>query len=347
VPAPQKNAPGKRSVTMRDVAKLAKVSQSTVSRVLNGTKDGISISEETQQRVMDAIKTLGYYPNLHAGSLRGQKTRMIAMMIADIANPFYHPMVRAVQDVARTHRYDVMITNTDHMSEGETHFMESVIRRPVDGLIMVPIHLDDADFELLLARTGVPVVTLGQHVNHPQVDTVFGSDDRATFDGIKWLIQERGHKRIGFIGVTTTIAAGHRRKMAFLDALQDADLPINPDLFEEGDWSPESGERAMRSFLALPQPPTAVFAVNDLMAIGAMEAVQKAGLRIPEDIAILGFDDIPTALWVRPRLTTIAQYPAEIGRVMAEALFERLQGDYHGPNRRFEVPCRLVVRESA
>ena len=345
--APQKNTPGKRSVTMRDVAKLAEVSQSTVSRVLNGTQDGISISEETQQRVMDAIQTLGYYPNLHAGILRGQKTRMIAMMVADISNPFYHPMVRAVQDVARIHGYDVMLTNTDHMSEGEMHFVESVIRRPVDGLLMVPIHLTDADFERLLARTGVPVVVLGQHVNHPQVDTVFGSDDRATFDGIKWLIQERGHKRIGFIGVTTSIAAGQRRKAAFIDALQDADLPMDPDLFEKGDWSPESGERAMQGFLSLPQPPTAVFAVNDLMAIGAMEAVQKAGLRIPEDIAILGFDNIQTALWVRPRLTTIAQYPAEIGRVMAEALFERLQGDYHGPNRRFEVPCRLVVRESA
>ena len=103
----------------------------------------------------------------------------------------------------------------------------------------------------------------------------------------------------------------------------------------------------MQSFLALPQPPTAVFAANDLMAIGAMEAAQQAGLGIPDDVAIVGFDDIPPATWVRPRLTTIAQYPAEMGRVMAEALFERIQGDYSGPGRRFKVPCRLVVRESA
>ncbi|MBP7963732.1 MAG: LacI family DNA-binding transcriptional regulator [Caldilineaceae bacterium] len=347
MPAPQKNAPGKHSVTMRDVAKLAKVSQSTVSRVLNGTKDGISISEETQQRVMEAIETLGYYPNLHAGSLRGQKTRMIAMMIADIANPFYHPMVRAVQDVAATHGYDVMITNTDHMVEGEMHFIEAVIRRPVDGMIMVPYYLTDNDFERLVTRTGAPVAVLGQHVNHPRVDTVYGTDDQAIIEAITWLIQERGHQHIGYIGVTNMFAAGTRRKTAFMDALRQAGRPIEPQLFEMGDWSPDSGERAMQSFLALPQPPTAVFAVNDLMAIGAMEAVQKAGLRIPEDIAIIGFDDIPPAVWVRPRLTTIAQYPAEIGRVMAEALFERLQGDYSGPNRRFEVPCRLVVRESA
>ena len=337
----------KRSVTMRDVAKLANVAQSTVSRVLSGADNGIPISEETRQRVMEAVETLGYYPNLYAGSLRGQKTFMIAMMVADIANPFYHPMVRAVQDVAHAHRYDVMISNTDHMQEGETLFVESVIRRPVDGVIMVPYHLTDADFERLIARTGVAVVVLGQHVTHPQVDTVFGDDGQVVCEAITWLIRERGHRRIGYIGVTNIFSAGARRHAAFCTALRDASLPILPELFAVGDWSSESGERAMQTFLALPQPPTAVFAANDLMAIGAMDAAQKAGRHVPDDIAIVGFDDIPPATWVRPRLTTIAQYPAEMGRVMAKALFERIQGDYSGPGRRFKVPCRLVVRESA
>ena len=344
---PPKRQARKRAVTMRDVAKLANVAQSTVSRVLSGGGNGIPISEETRQRVMEAVETLGYYPNLYAGSLRGQKTFMIAMMVADIANPFYHPMVRAVQDVAHARRYDVMISNTDHMQEGETQFVESVIRRPIDGVIMVPYHLTDADFERLIARTGVAVVVLGQHVTHPQVDTVFGDDGQVVCEAITWLIRERGHRRIGYIGVTNIFSAGARRHAAFCTALRDASLPIIPELFAVGDWSSESGERAMQAFLALPQPPTAVFAANDLMAIGAMDAAQKAGRRIPDDIAIVGFDDIPPATWVRPRLTTIAQYPAEMGRVMAKALFERIQGDYSGPGRRFKVPCRLVVRESA
>ncbi len=340
-------SPAKGPVTMQDVAKLADVSQSTVSRVLSGSEKGIAISEETQKRVLRAVAKLGYQPNLHARSLRGQKTSMVAMMIADIANPFYHPMVRAAQDIARAHRYDFIVANTDHTLEGETHFIESMIRRPVDGLLMVPYHLEDADFEKLLTRIDTPVVTLGQHVNHPKVDTVYGSDDRAIRETTTWLIHARGHERIGFIGVSSIFAAGVRRKAAFLEALHAANLLVYPELIEIGDWSPESGERAMQAFLALPQPPTAVFACNDLMAIGAMEAVQKAGLRIPEDVAIVGFDDIPSAVWVRPRLTTVAQYPAELGRVMAEALFERLLGNYQGPNRRFEVACRLVVRESA
>jgi len=337
----------RRAVTMRDVAIKANVAQSTVSRVLSGSKNGIPISEETRQRVMQAVAELGYYPNLHAGSLRGQKTFMIAMMVADIANPFYHPMVRAVQDVAHAHRYDVMISNTDHTQQGESLFIESVIRRPVDGVIMAPYHLTVAEIERLLARTGVAAVVLGQHIVSPQLDTVFGNDDQVVRQAITWLIEQRGHRRIGFIGVTGAFAAGVRRRTAFCAALAAADLPHFPELFAEGDWSSASGEAAMRTFLALPVPPTAVFAVNDLMAIGAMEAVLAARLRIPEDIAIMGFDDIPPATWVRPRLTTIAQHPADMGRVMAEALFERIAGEYSGPGRCFEVPCQLVLRESA
>jgi DNA-binding LacI/PurR family transcriptional regulator len=343
---PHLEASRKQAVTMRDVAKAAGVSQSTVSRVLNGVENGIPIGEETRQRVMQAVETLGYYPNIHAGSLRGQKNFMIAMMIADIANPFYHPMVRVVQDVAHTHRFDVMIANTDHTREGETLFVESVIRRPVDGVIMVPYHLGEAEIERIITRTGAAVAVLGQHINHPQVDTVFGDDDHAVFEAITWLIGERGHQRIGFIGVTSSFSAGARRRSAFLGAMRQAQLPILPEMFEIGDWSSESGEHVMQVFLSLPNPPTAIFAVNDLMAIGAMEAVLKAGLRIPEDVAIMGFDDIPPASWVRPRLTTVAQHSTEIGRVMVKSIFERIQGDYSGPGRRFEVKCQLVKRES-
>jgi len=344
---PQARFTRKSSVTMRDVARLAGVAQSTVSRVLNGAPETIPIGEETRQRVLDAVEELGYYPNLHAGSLRGQKTFMIAMMVADIANPFYHPMVRAVQDVAHVNRYDVMIANTDHMWEGERLFVESVIRRPVDGVIMVPYHLTGDDVGELIDRTGVAVVALGPQIAHANVDTVFGDDDKAVVNAITWLIHERGHRRIGFIGVTSSYSVGARRRAAFLDAMRRVSLPIDPALFEMGDWSSESGDRAMQALLARPQRPTAVFAVNDLMAIGAMEAAQRAGLCIPADVAILGFDDIPPATWVRPRLTTVAQHPAEMGRLMATALFERIQGDYSGAGRRFEVPCSLVVRESA
>lgn len=337
----------KTKVTMKDVARHAGVSQSTVSRVLSGNDAGIAIGEETKERVLLAVKELGYYPNLHAGSLRGQKTRMIAMMIADIANPFYHAMVRAAQDVARSHKYDVMIANSDHQRENETLFVESIIRRPVDGIFMVPYHLTTEDLDEVIARTGSVVVAVGQHVNHPAVDTVFGDDYQAVVDLVIWLHRERGHKRIGFIGVTSSHSAGARRRAAFLDAMRAEGLALAPELFELGDWSTTGGEHAMRSLLALSHPPTAVFAINDLMAIGAMEAARACGLCVPDDVAVVGFDDIPAASWVRPQLTTIAQHPAEMGRILAEALFARIDGVETGSARHFEVSCELIVRASA
>lgn len=339
--------PPTTKVTMHDVAKLAGVSQSTVSRVLNESEAGIPIGAETRRRVLDAVQTLGYYPNLHAGSLRGQKTRMLAMMIADIANPFYHAMVRAAQDVARLHHYDVMIANSDHAYENELHFMESIIRRPVDGVFMVPYHLTREHINEIIARTGSVIVAVGQHVDHPQVDTVHGADYTATFDAVTWLHRVRGHRRIGLIGVTEVHSAGARRRAAFEAAVEALGLAHDPELYVTGDWSETSGESAMRTLLALPQRPTAVLAINDLMAVGALEAVRAANLRVPEDVAVVGFDDIPAASWVRPRLTTIAQYPADMGRILTEALFERIDGTVAGPGRRFTVPCKLIVRESA
>ncbi len=345
MPAPGP-VPPKTKITMKDVARHARVSQSTVSRVLSGNDAGIPIGEETRQRVQAAVKDLGYYPNLHAGSLRGQKTRMIAMMIADIANPFYHAMVRAAQDVARSHQYDVMIANSDHQRENEMLFVESIIRRPVDGVFMVPYHLTAEDIDEVMARTGSVIVAVGQHIDHPAVDTVFGNDYQAVIDMVTWLHHAHGHRRIGFIGVTSSHTAGARRRAAFLAAMRALELPIAPELFELGDWSTAGGEHAMRALLGLAHPPTAVFAINDLMAIGAMEAALGLGLRVPADVAVVGFDDIPAASWVRPQLTTVAQHPAEMGRILAEAMFARIAGDERGPARRFEVSCELVVRAS-
>jgi len=272
---------------------------------------------------------------------------MVAIMIADITNPFYHPIVRAVQDIAYAHRYDVMIANSDHMLEGEQHFVESVIRRPVDGIIMTPWHLGDEDLGELIDRTGAAVVALGQHITHPLVDITFGNDGQAVYDVVIWLHKEKGHSRIGFIGVAGPSTAGDRRREGYEEALHHAGLDVHAGYEQFGDWSLESGYKAMQQLLALPTRPTAVVVGNDLMAIGAMEAIQQAGLCIPQDVAIVGFDDIPAASWVRPRLTTIAQYPKQMGTHLAQALFERIRGEYSGPSRRFEIPCRFIERESA
>jgi DNA-binding LacI/PurR family transcriptional regulator len=296
--------------------------------------------------VLKAVEQLGYQPNLYAGSLRGQKTRMVAIMVADITNPFYHPIIRAVQDVAYAHRYDVMVANSDHKQDGEQRFLESVIRRPVDGVLVIPYHLTDEDLEGLIERTGAAIGVVGQHIRSPHVDIAFGDDRQATYDAVTWLHRQKGHSRIGFIGVAHSFSAAVRRQAAYREAMDDAGLDRLDADEQFGDWSLESGYDAMQRLLDLPQPPTAVFVCNDLMAIGALDAAQQRRLRVPEDLAVVGFDDIPAASWVRPRLSTIAQYPGEMGEQLATAIFERIQGEYEGPGRRFEVPCRFVERES-
>jgi len=338
-----------RKVTMRDVAKAANVSQSTVSRILSpsSAKSEVPISGETKEKVLAVVKELGYQPNQYARSLRGQKNHVIGMLIADISNPFYHPMVRAVQDVASQRHYSVMIANSDHLLEKEMLFCETLLRRPVDGSIMTPYHLTDDDLQNLIARTGMAICAVGNHIQHPKVDVAYADDIKASYDAVCWLIEKRGHQRIAMICANHEFPVIKRRYGAFQRAMQDSGLSIPPEYVIEGDWSTESGRRAISTLLALPTPPTAVFAACDTIAIGALDAAEKMNYRVPEDIAIIGFDDIPAASWVRPQLSTVAQYPGEMGTLLAKALFERISGEYDGPSRRFEVPCRFFERASA
>lgn len=334
------------TVTMKDVARAANVSQSTVSRVLSPTTSKVPISEETQQKVLAVIKELGYHPNQYARSLRGKKSHMIGMLIADITNPFYQTMVRAVQDVASQYHYNVMIANSDHTCEKEMLFCESLIRHPADGAIIVPYHLTDDDLQNLIVRTGMEISAVGIHITHPDVDIVYADDAKATYNAIRWLIDPKGHQRIAMILASQNYPVSVRRHGAYKQAMKDAGLSVPLEYVVEGDWSVESGRKAIRSLLELPVPPTAVFAASDTLAIGALETALEMNYRVPEDIAIIGFDDIPAASWVRPRLTTVAQYPGEMGMHLAKSLFQRILGEYNGPRRLFEVPCHFIERES-
>jgi LacI family transcriptional regulator len=332
---------------MRDVARLAGVSQPTVSRVLNDTPSTIPVSEETRQKVLAAVKELGYRPNMTARSLRTQRTQMIALMIADISNAFYHPIARTIQDIARQHNYDVIIASSDHRYDNEKHFCEAVIRRPVDGVIMVPTYLTDEDIDRFITFTQSPVVVLGQHIQHPEVDVVWSDDERATFEAVTWLIEERGYAQVGFLGVPEEYPPGPRRWYGFKRALEHAGLPVEPSFTFQGDFTLESGRRAAQQLLTGRNWPRVVFAVNDLMAIGVILELQDAGYNVPEDIAVMGFDDIPEASIIRPHLTTIAQTPVDIGQKLVTALFDRIEGRARGSRRTLECPYTLVPRQSA
>jgi len=332
---------------MYDVARMAGVSQPTVSRVLNNNETSVQISDETRQRVLDAVEKLGYRPNVLARGLRTQRTQTIALLIADISNSFYHPIARAVQDVARQHDYEVFIANSDHLYENEKHFCEIISRRSVDGLIMVPMHLTTDDLNRFFGDTNTPIILLGAQIDYPNIDVVFVDGERAVYEATGWLIAERGHDLIGYVGVPPYLPPGPGRLRGFQRAMSEAGLSIDPRFIHEGDFTLESGRQVAHELLQRGELPSALMVANDLMAIGIILALEEAGVSVPDDIAIVGFDDIPEATIVRPALTTIAQDPRDIGQKLANALFERIENPNITERRVFESHCRFIRRQSA
>lgn len=338
-------ARGKKA-TQADVAKRANVSQTTVSHVLNNSTV-ITVPAETRQRVIDAIDALGYVPDQFARSLRTRRTMTIAAIIPDIANPFYPAFVRGIQDAVDPSGYDLITYNTDGAHEKEHKAVRALQNGRVDGAIMVLFRASARALHPLLERP-MPIVRLearAKPAGNLPLDNVFVDDTAAARDAVTHLIA-RGHTRIGMVAGHIGPRSGRLRGYEL--ALADHAIAPDPDLIRGGDQFVEtSGYVGMRELLALPRRPTAVFAANDLIAMGALLALHEAGLRVPHDMAVLGFDDIPAAKLMNPPLTTVSQFQDSLGRRAAELLLERLSGRFSGAGRNIEMPYSLIVRESA
>jgi LacI family transcriptional regulator len=327
--------------TQYDVAQRAGVSQATVSHILNNSTT-ISIPEETRQRVLAAMAELGYIPDRAARSLRTNKTYTIAVIIPDITNPFYPTFVRGIQDITKQNSYDLVIYNSDGILEEERQSLNSIKQNRVDGLIVVPFHLEEDH----LLEISIPIVQLVQKPNMPPaLDSVFIDNVAAARKVVDHLI-ERGHTRIGMIAGEENTPPRQNRILGYQQAIAEHHLPLDEILIRGEDFSEKGGYETMLELLKLSPPVTAVFAANDLMAMGALTAIHEAGLRVPQDVAVAGFDDIPAAHLVTPSLTTITQYQQNIGQRAAEMLFERLNGSETGAPRSIEMPFSLLVRES-
>ena len=343
---PRKTRDRLNNPTMHDVAKLAGVAQSTVSRVLNGSDSFIPISDETRQRILDAVQQLEYQPNMIARSLRTQQTQMIAVMIGDISNAFYHPIVRSIQDFAGARDYEVLISNSDHLYENEARFLRSILRRPVDGIIMAPHRLTNQEIDHFIRRSDIPIVAIGAQVTHPLIDVIGGTSEPATYEAVTWLIKVAGHRRIGFIGVADDMPPGPARLKGYKRAMADAGLSIKHGWVQKVEFTTEGGQRAMRTILDQKNPPDAIFSSNSLMAIGAMKETYARGYRIPDDFSFMGFDDIPESTIVQPSLTLIARDLTHIGRQAVALLFERIDGQVSGNGRFVQSEWKLIERES-
>ena len=340
---PSNTIPKKRP-TQADVAALAGVSQPAVSSVINDSD--IAIPEVTRQRILNAMDELGYVRNQSARSLRTSKTHTIATIIPDIGNPYYPAFQRGIQDVTRQHDYDLILYNTDELESEEKRCLRSLEERQVDGAIVVLFHHDYEALRPLLDK-GIAIVSLGPHdVGELTLDAIYIDNATAAFKAVNYLA-DKGHARIGMLAGSDETPPRMSRIEGYQLALDRHHLPLDETIIRGGGFTEHGGYESMKKLLRLSPRVTAVFAANDLMAIGAIKAIREAGLAIPDDIAIVGFDDIPAASLISPPLTTVNQFTQQIGQRAAELLFERLNGTVTGNGRVVEMPFELIIRESA
>lgn len=329
-------------VTIKDVASLAGVSPMTVSRVINGSH---RVSPDTQRRVQDAIEQLGYIPSRLARGLSARKTGTLAVIVPDVANPFFTLIVRAAEDVARRSTYRVILCDTRADLAVERDVIEELIAHRVEGIAIAPVSDRSKPHLERLARFGVPFMLIDRTVAGMNSDAVVGD----SVGGAQRLVEHLiglGHRRIGLIVETDDVSSARERRRGYEAAVAAAGLPLDPALVEVQTPDPDGGFAGMRRLLAIAERPSAVFAVNNLVALGAIEAVRSAGLEVPDDVALVCFDDIEYASRLYPFLTALEQPAETFGTLGTQLLLERIQG--RGPARDHVVvlPGRLTVRRS-
>lgn len=327
-----------RGPTIIDVANLAGVSKATAARVLNGQAD--MVRDITRERVVAAAQELGYVRNAVAGSLRTDRTHVVALSIPDITNPFWPEVARGVQDTMEAEGYTTVIVNSDWKRDRESNFLTLVRRNRFDGLI---INVVDSPVQELTGLK-IPVVILGGGERHPSLDSI-GSDTAGGTDAALKHLYDLGHRRIGLISGLS------RRRYSiqlerYVNFHKERGLHLDPALQIESDFTDKAGYQAMQQFMEQIDPPTAVLAANDTIAIGALKAVQARGWHVPQDISIIGMDDIYAAATTSPALTTVAKPKYEIGVRAAKVLMGRMTGELQEAARNLKLPCELIVRSS-
>jgi len=331
--------------TIYDVAQRAGVSPSTVSRVFNKTA---AISQATRERVLAAARELDYQPSILGSALTTKQTFIIGLVITDIRNPYSSFLARGVQDTLFKEGYVCIICNTDGDPRREVHVLQEIRRRGVNGFIITPSFAGrnpeaDRYIRQLLAHR-VPIAFVGNRLDDPNVDYVTSRAQDGAAQAVNYLAG-LGHRAIGFIGGRYTQGVAVGRWLGYQEAMIANRLPLCPELMVESDTTSEGGEQAMHRLLDLPNPPSAVLTVNDLVAIGAMVACHRRGVSIPDQMSIVGFDNIPIAALTIPALTTVAQPAYEMGAKAAEMLLRRCQQP-DLPPQQVHLRSSLVVRQT-
>jgi LacI family transcriptional regulator len=334
-----------KSLTLEEIAKLSGVSRSTVSRVVN---DQPSVRDQVRERVWQVIRETGYQPHAAARSLVTRRTRIVGVIIPEavttlFTDPFFSLLLRGVTETCNAHRYYLMLSLFNDPAGQEEVYRRVVHSGHLDGVIVASNRLDDPTVPKLL-REGMPFVMVGRYpderVNYVDIDNISGARM-----AVEHLIR-LGHRRIGTITGPLNMPAGRDRLTGYQQALKAHGIPMEEAWIAEGDFSRDSGMVCMRKLLSA--SPTGVFVASDTMAAGALQTLRRADLQVPDDIALVGFDDVPLAAAVEPALTTVRQPIERLGSMAADLLLNLLENppDEQAPAHRIILPCRLAVRDS-
>lgn len=330
--------------TQVDVAQLAGVSRATVSYVVNDVPDS-RVPDETRQRVLEAIEELGYQPDARAQALRSGSTKTIALIIPDLQNPHFCEYANGIEEAARAAGYHLLLSSTTMNDEYAVEIFRDLARRRFDGLIIASSFILEArEAQITLEQVrkrGLPIVEMDENYG---VDSVYADYHDATREVMSYLLS-LGHRRIGLVYGVGNHELGQDRLQPYLEGLTAANIPIEKDLIAECGPAIEDGYQAAKRLLELKVRPTAIITINDLLAMGALRAAVDLKLHVPNDLSLVGYDNIPMADFMIPRLTTITKDAYALGLQAFEMLLTRIQ-DPDLPRQIVQHPPRLIIRES-
>ncbi len=331
----------KRGVTIKDVARASGVSYATVSRVLTGFE---FVKETTRQRVMEAAEHLGYVANLHARSLVGGRSQIIGLLVPNLDNGYVGTITQGIDKELARANYDLMLYTSHRHPGKESFYVNAIANGLTDGLLLVAPLVPTAYLEAL-RKQDFPYVLIDQVDNTENSSFVESTNWQGAYDATRYLVA-LGHTRIAFIKGWSAVQSAADRLQGYKAALADSGISVQEELIVEGDYQQRTGhESAKRLLQNLRPPPTAIFASNDMAAFGAMDAARECGLRIPHDISIMGFDDIPQASFVYPKLTTVRQPLEQMGQIAVKMLLERIE-DGSRPPQHVALATQLIIRDS-
>lgn len=330
-----------KKVILSDVAAYSGVSRATISRVLNNNPQ---VAPELRARVLEAVQALGYQPNRAARRLRSDSSDILGLIIPDIENPFYISAIRGIQDLASEHQMSLLLCNADEDPAKQQMYLSVMEAELVAGLIIAPTHAHDGEVLKKFSQSDIPVILIDRRVDCQDFDAVTVDNVGGAYAAVKHLI-DLGYTRIAMIGGSPILSISRERLQGYKEAYAQAGIKMEKTLIKEGGFNAESGYQLTRELLLSSRRPHAIFAANNLITLGVLKAIRELDLAIPDDIAVVAFDDMPWFSELRPPLTAVSQPTYELGQEAVRLLLKRLD-EPEAPFRNVVLQTRLMVRKS-